>query len=264
MPPRPAACEAVRHLLQQFLVFTAYDGEALLGLGLLVHLGDPGFKPTLERIDAEPAILGRIGVDPLRGVTMGFAEGGPDLLGLPAKLSHKPAGLPLSLPPNIPIDPKAPTAGGDDAEGFCVIATAYELTGVGKHRALFEAEGVDVAEMTGLYLCLRKPRSARPCWTGHIAVGVAASQALGNIVDAFDMFLAWRIWDHGNGLWRLAFQVRAELADQYVAKQLVSVSVTVVFSGTASQGGFPPASRARRSYPSRQSSRPCPRRPAIG
>ena len=28
--------------------------------------------------------------------------------------------------------------------------------------------------------------------------------------------------DHGNGLWRFAFQIRSKLADQYVAKQLVT------------------------------------------
>ena len=140
-------------------MFTAYDDETLLGLGLLVHLGDPSFKPTLERIEAEPAILGRISVDPLRGVAIGVADGSRTFsISRPSSvISRRPPTEPASQHPDRP---KTPTADGDDAEGSCVIASADELAGVGEQRAFFEAECVDVAEMISSIFAFASPRSA--------------------------------------------------------------------------------------------------------
>ena len=161
-------------------------------------------------------------MNPLCGVAIGLAESRSDLLDLATELGHQPAGLPLSLPPNIPVDPEAPTAVGDDARRLGIVARADELAGVCEQRALLEAEGVDVAEMTDLDLRLREPEVGLDLGRqGHVVVGVATSQALGDIADTFDMFLARRVWDHRHGLRRIALHVRTKLADKHVAKQLV-------------------------------------------
>ena len=48
--------EACRHLLQELVVAKADDRDRLLGLGIVVHAGDPAVETALETVDFEPAI----------------------------------------------------------------------------------------------------------------------------------------------------------------------------------------------------------------
>src|SRR5690606_15822742 len=151
----PSGCaedlgEAVGHLLEELFVLTANDSQALLGLGLLVHLGDPGFESALKLVDARPAVLGRIRLDPLGRVAVALGQRGTDLLDLATELGHQTTGFPLRLPTYVAVDPEAAAATSDDAERPLVLASTDELAGVGQERPLLEAERVDVAEVTGV------------------------------------------------------------------------------------------------------------------
>ena len=142
--------EAIRHALQEFLVLAAYDGEGLLGHGLVVHPRDPGLDPALQAVGLVPAGRRRVGRDPLRGVGSHPVQGWPDARDLATELRHQPARLPLGLAGDEAIDPEAVPALRDDRERLVVVLRCDERRGVAEKSVLLEAERVDRSQVRGI------------------------------------------------------------------------------------------------------------------
>ena len=98
--------EALGHRVAGVLVGAPDDAERAL-LGLLVEVRDPGLEAALGLVEAEPAVLRRVGVEPRGGVARGLADGRSHLHRDAAQLGHAASGLPLGLPLDVTVKPEA-------------------------------------------------------------------------------------------------------------------------------------------------------------
>ncbi len=238
--PRERRGESIGHLTQYALDLLSDEPERLGGLGLLVHLGHPGLQGSVRLVEAIPAIVVRVGLDPGGRAGPRPLQLRADRLDTPNQFGEPSQGFPLGLSTHVPVDPEAAPANGDDLGRLVMLLVLDQLPAMHQQRGLLETEGVDHAEVR----CVNREISQPHLFLGvvretDVDIAVHTAEPARQLLDPGELVAVRRLWDHAQRHRGFARQVRPELVDQRVAHHARASLVEIHVRGQVQTEALP-------------------------